>query len=120
MTSNLPLPPPPWTNSDNDNSDPWIFNVYEYWQLMDATLQPSRSSSSSATPPNMGSARRWARRLERSCCACAKYFPLAFVYGLTTWAAFVLVSLCTNPTKVSWLGESVLGILVMVGVLLRC
>ena len=52
----------------------------------------------------MGSARRWARRLERWCCTCAKYFPLAFVYGLTTWAAFVLVSLCSSPSKVSWLG----------------
>jgi palmitoyltransferase len=72
---------------------------------MDATLQPAgSSSSSSATPPIMGSARRWARRLERWCCTCAKYFPLAFVYGLTTWAAFVLVSLCSSPSKVSWLG----------------
>ncbi|KAJ4306343.1 palmitoyltransferase for Vac8p [Collariella sp. IMI 366227] len=32
------------------------------------------------------SSRRWARKLERSCCAAAKYFPLLFVYGLTTWA----------------------------------
>ncbi len=56
----------------------------------------------------MASARRFARRLERSCCACVKYFPLVFVYGLTTWAVAVLVSLCSSPTKVSWLGTSVL------------
>lgn len=52
----------------------------------------------------MASARRWARKLERSCCACAKYFPLAFVYSLTTWAVFVLVSLSSSSTKVAWLG----------------
>jgi palmitoyltransferase len=52
----------------------------------------------------MASARRFARRLERSCWACAKYFPLVFVYGLTTWAVAVLVSLCSSQTKVSWLG----------------
>lgn len=52
----------------------------------------------------MASARRWARKLERSCCACAKYFPLIFVYGLTTWAVFVLVSLSSSSTKVAWLG----------------
>ncbi|KAK4238497.1 Palmitoyltransferase pfa3 [Achaetomium macrosporum] len=53
----------------------------------------------------MASARRWARKLERSCCACAKYFPLALVYGLTTWAVFVLVTLCSSPSKVTWLGK---------------
>ncbi|KAK3327341.1 Palmitoyltransferase PFA3 [Cercophora scortea] len=51
-------------------------------------------------------ARRWARKLERYCCACATYFPLAFVYGMTSWAIFVLVTLCSVPSKVSWLGRS--------------
>ncbi|GAB1314120.1 palmitoyltransferase for Vac8p [Madurella fahalii] len=50
-------------------------------------------------------ARRWARKLERTCCACATYFPLAFVYGVTTWAVFVLVNLCSTPSKVTWLGR---------------
>ncbi|KAH8881640.1 palmitoyltransferase PFA3 [Thozetella sp. PMI_491] len=49
-------------------------------------------------------ARRWARRLERYCCTCATYFPLVFVYGLTSWAAFVVVTLSTTPSKVTWLG----------------
>lgn len=53
--------------------------------------------------PNM--TRRWARRIERYCCTCATYFPLAFVYGLTTWAVFVLVNISTVPSKVTWLGE---------------
>ncbi|KAL2151803.1 hypothetical protein VTH82DRAFT_4986 [Thermothelomyces myriococcoides] len=52
----------------------------------------------------MPSVRRWARRLERSCCACVKYLPLVFVYGLTTWAVYVLVTLCSTQTRVSWLG----------------
>ncbi|KAI7134343.1 hypothetical protein KC352_g30743, partial [Hortaea werneckii] len=29
------------------------------------------------------------RRLERCCCRTFTYFPLAFVYGLTTWAVWV-------------------------------
>ncbi len=37
--------------------------------------------------------RRWARRIERCCCTCATYFPLGFVYGATTWAAWVLINL---------------------------
>jgi len=50
-------------------------------------------------------ARRCARKLERACCACATYFPLFFVYGLTSWAVFVVVSLSSLPSsKVSWLG----------------
>jgi palmitoyltransferase len=65
---------------------------------------PSDSSSDPSPSSNMPSIRRWARKLERSCWACAKYFPLAFVYGLTTWAVFVLVNLCTSPSKVSWHG----------------
>ncbi|KAK4448206.1 Palmitoyltransferase PFA3 [Podospora aff. communis PSN243] len=52
-------------------------------------------------------ARRWARKIERTCCACATYFPLIFVYGLTTWAVFVTVSLSSlSQSKVWWLGRS--------------
>ncbi|KAK0635335.1 DHHC palmitoyltransferase-domain-containing protein [Bombardia bombarda] len=51
-------------------------------------------------------ARRWARKLERYCCTCATYFPLAFVYGMTTWAVFVVVTLSSIPSGVSWLGQS--------------
>ncbi|KAL1835911.1 hypothetical protein VTJ49DRAFT_5895 [Mycothermus thermophilus] len=58
-----------------------------------------------ARPGAMGSVRRCARRLERACCTCAKYIPLVFVYGLTTWACYVLVTLCTTAkSKVEWLG----------------
>ncbi|OAA53968.1 Zinc finger, DHHC-type, palmitoyltransferase [Niveomyces insectorum RCEF 264] len=40
---------------------------------------------------------RFVRRIERICCTCATYFPLAFVYTLTTWAVWVLVRLSTTP-----------------------
>ena len=49
------------------------------------------------------------RRLERGCCQTLTYFPLCFVYGLTTWGLWVLVN-------VSFLGEMRLLDLVEVGV----
>ncbi|CAK7210935.1 palmitoyltransferase for Vac8p [Sporothrix bragantina] len=42
--------------------------------------------------------RRLARRIERACCTCATYFPLAFVYGISTWAVWVIVHLATTPS----------------------
>ncbi|KAL9625235.1 MAG: hypothetical protein Q9160_000637 [Pyrenula sp. 1 TL-2023] len=40
------------------------------------------------------------RRCERTCCAVATYFPLAFVYSLTTWAVYVEASIgLTRPGK---------------------
>jgi hypothetical protein len=75
--------------------------------LMDATERPLPSPSSRSPSPIM--ARRWARKIERTCCACATYFPLIFVYGLTSWAVFVTVSLSSlSQSKVWWLGESAL------------
>ncbi|KAL2159636.1 hypothetical protein VTH06DRAFT_2205 [Thermothelomyces fergusii] len=73
---------------------------------MDATSSFPSSTFETSEPsaPTMPSVRRWARRLERSCCACAKYLPLVFVYGLTTWAVYVLATLCSTPSRVSWLG----------------
>ncbi|KAI1178488.1 palmitoyltransferase PFA3 [Nemania sp. FL0916] len=54
--------------------------------------------------------RRWARRVERYCCGCLTYFPLAFVYGLTTWAVWVVVSIGAFPTTEgqpeSWTGTA--------------
>ncbi|KAK8032243.1 palmitoyltransferase PFA3 [Apiospora arundinis] len=51
----------------------------------------TRSSSPTFASSNM--ARRWARRVERYCCSCITYFPLAFVYGVTTWAVWVVVKI---------------------------
>lgn len=52
----------------------------------------ARSTSSSPSPPPTPFRRRTktcVRKCERACCALATFFPLAFVYGLTTWAVWV-------------------------------
>lgn len=49
-------------------------------------------------------ARRWARRVERTCCDVVKYFPLLFVYGLTTWAVYVIVNIGLEDTQIFWIG----------------
>ena len=65
--------------------------------------------------------RRLARRLERSCCLCATYFPLAFVYSLTIWALYVVVRLSMTPTdaaNASWVGPWYAVVAVVLEVLL--
>jgi hypothetical protein len=48
--------------------------------------------------------RAWALRCERYCCAAATCFPLAFVYGVTTWAVYVAVSIGIKPSRSDWIG----------------
>lgn len=60
-----------------------------------------RRHSLDSTPSVMA---RWARRIERCCCRCATYFPLCFVYGVTTWAVAVLCSIGYNAQKSAWIG----------------
>ncbi|KAJ5515785.1 hypothetical protein N7527_007345 [Penicillium freii] len=48
--------------------------------------------------------RAWALRCERYCCAAASCFPLAFVYGITTWAVYVAVSIGIRPSRSDWIG----------------
>jgi palmitoyltransferase len=55
--------------------------------------------------PSQNMSRRWARKIERYCCTCATYFPLAFVYGLTSWAVWVVVNVSTTKSSVPWIGE---------------
>lgn len=47
-----------------------------------------------------------ARKIERYCCTAASYFPLLFVYGLTTWAVWVEVGIGSAPSKKGhvWIG----------------
>jgi hypothetical protein len=52
-------------------------------------------------------ARRWARKVERACCAFAKYLPLVFVYGLTTWAVWVVVKIGQDSKKSYWVGKCI-------------
>ncbi|KAH7165739.1 DHHC palmitoyltransferase-domain-containing protein [Dactylonectria macrodidyma] len=56
--------------------------------------------------------RRWARKVERACCAFATYIPLVFVYGLTSWAVWVVVSIGSVSTKSAWIGtgSSAIGV----------
>ncbi|KAF2005728.1 palmitoyltransferas-like protein PFA3 [Amniculicola lignicola CBS 123094] len=76
-----------------------------------ATLgSPSPPSSPSRNMRRRG----WARRVERTCCNVITYFPLLFVYGLTTWAVWVEAGIGLTPPKTQdiWTGafSSVLGI----------
>ncbi|KLU84827.1 palmitoyltransferase PFA3 [Magnaporthiopsis poae ATCC 64411] len=64
-----------------------------------------RSRSPSPAPPATMS-RRLARRIERCCCACVGLSPLLFVYGITTWAVWVIVNIGATKTKSTWLGPS--------------
>lgn len=48
--------------------------------------------------------RAWLLRCERYCCAAASCFPLAFVYGITTWAVYVEASLGFKGSKSKWIG----------------
>lgn len=54
------------------------------------TLAP-QNPSHTPSPPFHRRRKSWARRLERCCCQTFAYFPLVFVYGLTTWAVWVEV-----------------------------
>lgn len=67
--------------------------------LMATLARPSPPRSPSRMP------RRWARKCERYCCIGVTYFPLVFVYGITTWAVWVEASIGFQPTKSVWIGE---------------
>lgn len=75
----------------------------------------STPSSSPPPTPSRRRARNCARRCERACCALASFFPLAFVYSITTWAVWVVgsVGFGSHRSKhVWWLVQagSLLGI----------
>ncbi|CAK7567433.1 MAG: palmitoyltransferase for Vac8p [Sporothrix epigloea] len=64
----------------------------------DFSLEPVDQSHPSLPSPDNMIGRRLARRIERVCCTCATYFPLAFVYSISTWAVWVIVHLATTPS----------------------
>ncbi|EEH20377.2 hypothetical protein PABG_02636 [Paracoccidioides brasiliensis Pb03] len=70
-------------------------------------------SSVATTTPSRRKCRDSFRRCERLCCSVLLYFPLAFVYGLTTWSAFVEARIGMQSSKSRWFGPatSVLGII---------
>ncbi|OAQ88119.1 palmitoyltransferase PFA3 [Purpureocillium lilacinum] len=53
--------------------------------------------------------RRCARKLERACCSFATYIPLIFVYGLTTWAVWVVINIGLVSVDSTGTGSSVVG-----------
>ena len=68
-----------------------------------ATLgSPSPPISPSRTMRRRG----WARKVERYCCTAVTYFPLVFVYGLTSWAVWVQAGIGFVPSKNVWTGAS--------------
>jgi len=56
--------------------------------------------------------RGWARKLERYCCTAVTFFPLVFVYGLTSWAVWVEAGIGLVSSHNVWTGKlsSALGI----------
>lgn len=73
----------------------------------------SLSLSTCAECPIMSSSSRdfyrkrsMARRIERCCCGALAYFPLLFVYGLLSWAAWVQISIGFWPNLGKWTGKS--------------
>ena len=45
----------------------------------------------------------WAKTCERACCRTITYFPLAFVYGLTTWAVWVEAGIGFGHATKGWI-----------------
>ena len=67
-------------------------------------------SSPSSSPPPMNRRRKsWARRCERACCSVVAYLPLAFIYGLSTWAIWVEAGIGFSTTLSKWTSENLLS-----------
>lgn len=70
------------------------------------------SDAPPASPPFHRRRKSWARKVERVCCSTLSYFPLLFVYGLTTWSVWVAVNVSffsgTNSLAYLKAGASVL------------
>ncbi|KAI9890943.1 MAG: palmitoyltransferase for Vac8p [Vezdaea aestivalis] len=64
------------------------------------------SPSPPSSPTMNRRPKRWARKCERACCSVFRYFPLAFVYGLTTWAVWVESTVGFLDKKPVWAGKS--------------
>ncbi|PGH09686.1 hypothetical protein AJ80_07637 [Polytolypa hystricis UAMH7299] len=63
------------------------------------------SGTSDPLPPKRRP-RSFARKCERVCSRIFTYFPLAFVYSLTTWAVSVEVRVGINPGGSKWIGTT--------------
>jgi hypothetical protein len=73
--------------------------TYDTCSLMATLAAPSPPRSPSRMP------RRWARKCERYCCIGITYFPLVFVYSITTWAVWVEATIGFMPSKSAFIGK---------------
>ncbi|QIW95305.1 hypothetical protein AMS68_000823 [Peltaster fructicola] len=73
------------------------------------------AAESNKNPPFHHRRRSWARRVERICYKTLSYFPLTFVYGLTTWAVWVQMRVCVSDVA-AWLAYpmAALGLLLYI------
>ena len=78
-------------------------NAVDLGETTGAAMALSRSPSPSPAPIKRRQ-NGFARRCERCCWTFVTHIPLAFVYGLTTWAVFVEVSLSRIWVLSSWSG----------------
>lgn len=71
------------------------------------------SSTSSSPSPMNRRPKSWARKIERACCSVITYFPLGFIYGLSTWAIWVEAGLGLSTGLNGWTStiSSVVGII---------
>ncbi|KAI9658548.1 MAG: palmitoyltransferase for Vac8p [Trizodia sp. TS-e1964] len=66
-------------------------------------------SPTSPLSPSLGRrsrGRNCATKFERTCCQIVTYFPLVFVYGLTSWAVWVEASTGFSSIQESWIGAT--------------
>ncbi|KAK4460700.1 palmitoyltransferase [Cladorrhinum samala] len=97
---------PPRTRPSPSSPSPPTTPTFSSFLIPTAPDSPPSASTAYAAE-TMAGARRLARKIERICCTCVTYFPLAFVYGLTSWACYVLWTLCSVPSRVTWLTPNV-------------
>ena len=84
-------------HTSHPNPQPCPFQRYSLPVM--ATLAPPSPSQSPTRMP-----RKWARKCERYCCLGATYFPLVFVYSITSWAVWVEATIGFLPAKTLWIG----------------
>ncbi|THV53571.1 hypothetical protein BGAL_0047g00230 [Botrytis galanthina] len=82
-------------------------------------MNPMANLSPPSPPRSPGPSRmsrKWARKCERYCCIGATYFPLVFVYSITTWAVWVetTIGFLADGSRTHWIGKgtSFLGIII--------
>ncbi|RKF53283.1 Palmitoyltransferase pfa3 [Golovinomyces cichoracearum] len=73
--------------------------------------------SSSKSPKKMSP--KWARKCERYCCIGVTYFPLFFVYSITTWALWVETTIGFLSAKTSWIGSGISSLGIVLYILLN-